>query len=96
VREHGEHPVAPFRRRSFNPTVLALVIGAVSLGLLPFVPILPGVGSLLVLAWGVLACGGAGRPRWLAVSAVVVGALGTFLAAVQLAAVLFAAVGVSP
>lgn len=96
MREHGEHPVAPFRRRSFNPTVLALAIGAVNLGLLPFVPILPGIGSLVVLAWGVFACGGARRPRWLAVSVVVVGALGAFLAAVQSVAVLFAVIGVSP
>ncbi|HEY77157.1 MAG TPA: hypothetical protein G4O00_13455 [Thermoflexia bacterium] len=96
MRKPGEHPVASFSRRLTDPAAPPLLIGIVSLGLLPFIPVLPGVGSLLVLAQGVLSWKGAGRPRWPAVVAIAIGALGSFLAAVQVATVLLSAVGVSP
>ncbi len=62
--------------------VLALAVGAASLILLPFVPLLPGLGSTAGLLLGLLSYRKAQR-RWVAVAAVAVGGLGVALALIQ-------------
>ncbi len=63
----------------------------VSLGLLPFIPILPGLGSLLALTLGLLAYRRlpAGR-RGRAVVTIAIGGMGAMLALTQLLAALLA------
>ncbi len=59
-----------------------MAIGLVSLALLPFIPVLPGMGSLLAVALGLLALRQATR-LWMPVVAVVTGGLGLALALAQ-------------
>lgn len=68
---------------------LALAVALASLALLPFVPILPGLGSMASVLLGVLSYGQENnRRRWIAVVAMVIGGLGTMLALIQLLAAL--------
>ncbi len=76
--------------------MLALSIGIGSLALLPCIPILPGLTSLMALAVALLAFFRAARPQWMTVLAIVVAAMGYAVALVQLLAVFLAAGGVSP
>jgi len=76
--------------------VLAAVVGLVSLLLLPFIPILPGLGSVLALVLGVLSLRARVRPLWTVVAAILLGSLGVFLAAVQVFAMLLSAAGIVP
>jgi len=72
-----------------------LAIGLASVGLLPFIPVLPGVGGLVALALGLLALRRAAPRRWLVVAAMFVGGAGFALALLQLAAALAAALGIA-
>lgn len=74
--------------------MLIAAIALVSLALLPFVPILPGLGSLLAL--GLLICYQEMGPRWLWVASAIVGAMGVLLAGAQLVAALATALSVGP
>lgn len=60
------------------------MVGSVALGLLPFVPVVPGVGSVVVLAYGWAAGRRDGIACWSTAGALVVGVLGLALAAAQL------------
>jgi hypothetical protein len=87
----SEHPPS-------SQAVLALAVALTSLALLPFVPILPGLGSVLAIVLGALAAGSqrVAPRRWLAVAAIVVGGGGLVLALAQLVIALAAALGVGP
>ena len=83
--------------RFSTPASLALGIGLISLALLPFIPVLPGLGSLLALGLGLLARPPSpARRSWVAAAAVVAGAVGSMLALIQLTAALLSALGVGP
>lgn len=76
-----------------NLAALALAIAVASLLLLPCLPLLPGLASLLALGLGLRAYGGLAGPRWLAVLAGLTGGLGLTVALLQGAAALATALG---
>lgn len=65
-------------------------MGGVSLVLMPLIPVLPGLGSLLALVFGLIAWRLEPRRRWLVLIAIVVSGSGLVLAASQLVAALSA------
>lgn len=61
-------------------------MGIVSLVLMPMVPVLPGLGSVVALVFGLVAWRIEPRRRWLVLIAIVVSSGGLILATVQLVA----------
>jgi hypothetical protein len=61
-------------------------VGIVSLVLMPMVPVLPGLGSVVALVFGLVAWRIEPRRRWLVLIAIVVSSGGLILATVQLVA----------
>ena len=91
----GRLPVLIAGRPS-DPLVLALAAGLISLILLPFIPVLPGLGSLVAGILTLLAYPRAGRRRWLVFVIVPIAGLGILLALLQLTGAFSAALGFNP
>ncbi len=73
-------------------TAMGFAVG--SLVMLPFIPILPALGSLLALVGVLSARQRRLAPPWMTLMVVVVGGLGLLLAYIQLLVILLAALGV--
>jgi len=85
--------VATIRLRQPNPALFALGLALTSLGLMPCVPLLPGLGSLAALGLSWLVVRRTGRWGWQIIAALAVAGVGLILALTQLLSGLMAVWG---